>query len=105
MKRVNSAVKRRTRENLCHAHGGRCAYCNRPVRLPDGTVDHYMPQALGGTNARENLRWACRGCNERKADMHPDEWEKRRPVPVPDSVSRRHVLLQRIAQRVRESLA
>ena len=101
MKRINSSDKRRMRENLCNRFGGRCAYCNRPAGLKAGTVDHYVPQALGGTNAQHNLRWSCRACNEAKADMPPEEWEERRPEPVMDPVSRRAALLQAIAQRAR----
>lgn len=101
MKRINSADKRQLRENLFQHAGGRCAYCNVRTGLRRGTVDHYLPQALGGTNERGNLRWCCVSCNQAKGDMPPEEWEQRRPEPVPDPVSRRCLLLQRIAQRAR----
>ncbi len=58
MQRINSADKRRLRSWLCDKHGGRCCYCGKTVGGA-GTVDHYLPQALGGTNAKPNLRWAC----------------------------------------------
>jgi 5-methylcytosine-specific restriction endonuclease McrA len=74
VKRINSMVKHELRKALCNAFSGLCAYCRRRIGMK-GTVDHYMPQALGGTNARENLRWCCTACNCAKADMHPDEWE------------------------------
>jgi 5-methylcytosine-specific restriction endonuclease McrA len=66
-----------------------------------GTVDHYMPQALGGTNERENLRWCCIECNGEKADMHPDEWEQRIPVrpQSPTKQQQKAALLSSIARR------
>lgn len=104
MRGINSTDKRRVRQALHAEADGRCAYCNRPTSLRSGTVDHYMPQALGGTNARPNLRWSCLGCNGAKADMHPDEWEVRKPEPYVEQPTRYAVrceLLQRIAQRWR----
>lgn len=40
-----------------------CRYCGRSA--PDVVlhVDHIIPRAKGGTNARENLVTACRECN------------------------------------------
>ncbi len=89
------------RTNLCHRFGGRCAYCNIYVGMA-GTVDHYLPQALGGNDAPHNLRWACLRCNGLKADTHPSEWEiVRRTLPRPRETpaqarARLHML---IAQR------
>jgi 5-methylcytosine-specific restriction endonuclease McrA len=82
MKRINSGDKRRLRVSLCNAFDGRCAYCNTYVGMK-GTVDHYLPQALGGTNARPNLRWCCATCNNLKDDMHPLEWEQVMPTVRP----------------------
>lgn len=101
MKRINSAEKRELRRELCLQFDGRCAYCTRHVGMK-GTVDHYMPQSLGGTNARANLRWSCAACNNAKDDMHPDEWERVRPGVAPAPPTRYAVrcqLLQRIARR------
>lgn len=81
MKRINSIVKHELRKSLCNKFGGKCAYCERQIGMR-GTIDHYLPQVLGGTNERGNLRWCCPECNIAKADLHPDEWEQRRPVPV-----------------------
>lgn len=100
-KDIFSSDKRLIRQDLCNRYGSRCAYCNRPTGLKDGTIDHYLPQALGGMHDQENLRWACEPCNNRKGDMHPDEWERCKPAPVVDEPSKRLHLLQRIAQRQR----
>lgn len=96
-----SSDKRLIRADVCARYNSRCAYCNAPVRLRDGTVDHYTPQALGGGDELENLRWACLPCNGAKGPMHPEEWEARKPDPLPDTPPLRVQLLQRIAQRNR----
>lgn len=99
MKRINSMVKHELRKALCNAFGGLCAYCKRAIGMK-GTVDHYLPQALGGTNARENLRWCCLGCNGEKADMEPAEWEQviaGRPPATTTKAQTRAALLSSIA--------
>lgn len=107
MKRINSEVRRGLRVDLCNLYGGRCAYCEETIGMR-GTIDHYVPEALGGTNRRSNLRWACQSCNQLKADMPPEEWEQRKPLPRPRRVSRamrKAQLLQLVAQRGRQSAA
>lgn len=107
MKGINSADRRELRAWLQAKYSSRCAYCNRRTKGPDGTIDHYVPQALGGTSERENLRWACQPCNQAKADLPPHEWELRAPDPVDDAESpyqRRVRLLQRIARKSRSGL-
>lgn len=96
MQRINSADKRRLRSWLCDKHGGRCCYCGKTVGGA-GTVDHYLPQALGGTNAKPNLRWACRPCNQQKGQMHPDEWDRRPPAAAEETAYQRKVRLLREA--------
>lgn len=96
----NSSAKRAMRESVCNRYGGRCAYCRAVVGLRRGTLDHYMPQALGGTNEASNLRWACLPCNAEKADMHPDQWEARKPsAAVKTAAERRLEILARCAPR------
>lgn len=107
MKRINSGARRALRVNLCNRADGRCEYCRRQVGMK-GTVDHYLPQALGGTNAQTNLRWACVACNNLKADMTPEEWEQRMPEPEPADLSKADVrarLHQLIAQRAKGASA
>lgn len=69
--------------------GTHCFYCgaafsNTAAGL-DRTVDHRLPRSQGGTDALVNMVFACRACNERKADRDEDtflasEWlaERRR---------------------------
>ncbi len=44
-----------------------CEYCHSPEYLsPDRfTIDHIMPQSLGGSDELDNLAFACHQCNER----------------------------------------
>lgn len=66
-------------ENL----GGRCIYCEGPFEH----VDHFMPLALGGRHALDNLVPSCSKCNLSKKDKDPSEWVevlKRREQPRDD---------------------
>lgn len=56
------------------ARGTHCFYCG--VRFGDGpltrTVDHRVPRGAGGNEGLVNMVFACRACNERKADSPED---------------------------------
>ncbi len=45
-----------------------CEYCHSPERISATrfTVDHIVPQSLGGSDDLNNLALACRRCNERR---------------------------------------
>lgn len=58
-------------------HRWRCVYCGRP----GPQVDHFWPEALGGTSDPWNLVPACEACNSRKREQHPVEWMKDVGVP------------------------
>jgi 5-methylcytosine-specific restriction endonuclease McrA len=48
----------------------KCATCRKPfTSLVE--VDHIIPIALGGTNAKHNLQLLCRFCNRSKGAKHP----------------------------------
>lgn len=54
---------------------GKCAYCRS--KLGSGFhVDHIMPLARGGSNARSNLQLTCEPCNLAKRDMHPVDFAR-----------------------------
>jgi hypothetical protein len=52
---------------------GICAYCGRPILFLDASMDHVVPQSLGGPATWENLVNACRRCNEKKANRTPEQ--------------------------------
>lgn len=54
------------RELVYKKYDGRCAYCGRHIKYKDMQVDHFIPQARGGTDDIENLMPACRMCNHYK---------------------------------------
>jgi hypothetical protein len=58
-----------------------CEYCHSPERLSANrfTLDHIIPQSLGGSDDITNLALACRRCNERRynfiAGINPETQE------------------------------
>jgi hypothetical protein len=54
-----------------------CVYCGRPARQ----IDHFMPEAGGGTNDAWNLMPGCESCNRAKSNHDPIEWMKAVGVP------------------------
>lgn len=66
----------------------RCVWCGERVRTPveadvdrfglhdaqrTATLDHFLPRALGGSNAPDNLVTACLDCNTARANV-PAVW-------------------------------
>jgi len=56
------------RQSLDDADGHLCAYSQTSIENTGQplTVDHIIPQSLGGETVFENLCFACRRCNEAK---------------------------------------
>lgn len=54
----------------------KCRYCRRLFNFDDVAVDHAVPLAREGSNETDNLEFPCAPCNDQKADMLPDEFEK-----------------------------
>jgi len=65
---------------LFERDGKRCIYCLRDVHLriyallPYATIDHFVPRSKGGKDNIDNYVVACADCNQKKADMMPDEF-------------------------------
>lgn len=57
-----------TRENIWKRDGAACAYCRKPIKLKECTLDHVHPKSKGGDNSWTNLVAACTECNCKKAD-------------------------------------
>lgn len=65
-------IRNSTRERIYHRDGHRCVYCQ--VSIYDEpevelTLDHVVPQVLGGGNEVTNLVTACRSCNCSRQDL------------------------------------
>lgn len=48
---------------------GICALCGKPMTQWDKTVDHIIPKSKGGKDAKSNIRYAHRDCNQLKGNL------------------------------------
>ncbi len=62
-----------TKSGVYRRDRGLCAYCGRPISFEDASMDHVVPQSLGGPSTWDNLVNACRRCNEKKANRTPEQ--------------------------------
>jgi hypothetical protein len=60
-----------TRRGVYLRDCGVCAFCGKWLPYAEATLDHVIPQSLGGPTRWENLVNACRRCNGRKANRTP----------------------------------
>jgi 5-methylcytosine-specific restriction endonuclease McrA len=92
---LHQARERREADAAARANrdrGTHCFYCGAAFGdLPgfDRTVDHRLPRSQGGKDLLVNMGFACRDCNERKADRDEatfvsSEWLARRRAQVGD---------------------
>lgn len=72
---------------LIERDGGQCYLCGDVVlfelhyndaKYP--TIEHVIPIAKGGTHSWDNVKVACRDCNNRKSTMTDEEYLKRRTM-------------------------
>ncbi len=47
-----------------------CAYCNKPLKHNEKTVDHILPKSAEGKNVIENYVICCSECNNKKANYN-----------------------------------
>ena len=59
------------RKNLIIRDNFTCQYCGR--RTHPLTIDHVIPRHYGGKDTWENLVVACQACNNRKANLTPEQ--------------------------------
>lgn len=75
---VNYARMSKKRPKLCaktirERDGNRCQYTGRLLHPDEGSLDHVVPRSRGGKDSWENLVWAAKEVNQRKADRLPHE--------------------------------
>lgn len=63
---------------------GVCAYCEKPHKPSELTMDHVVPVARGGRSQRGNVVPACKECNSRKKLLTPAEQLLMKPVAADD---------------------
>lgn len=66
------AISKRLRYEILRRDGHRCKYCGRAAPEVKLTVDHVVPETLGGTDKPDNLVAACSECNSGKSATPPD---------------------------------
>ena len=59
--------------NIRERDGDRCQYTGRLLRPDEGNLDQVVPRSRGGVDSWENLVWAAKEVNQRKADRLPHE--------------------------------
>lgn len=58
--------------------GGRCYYCDEPLKGIQTNIEHIIPKIRGGDNRKSNLVIACWVCNKNKyTDMIPLKTRKK----------------------------
>ena len=62
------ATSAETRQFVAERAGNFCEYCRCSFDFSSSpyAVEHIYPRVSGGTDERENLAWACQGCNGHK---------------------------------------
>jgi 5-methylcytosine-specific restriction endonuclease McrA len=68
-------IRRSTRYAIYHRDGHACVYCE--AKAAEGVVlslDHVVPQELGGGHGPDNLVTACFDCNSAKRHLSMREW-------------------------------
>lgn len=66
------ALSRRLRFEILRRDNHTCRYCGGQAPDVRLTVDHVIPEALGGTDEPANLVTACQACNAGKTSIAPD---------------------------------
>lgn len=93
--RMPVRVPRVTRAAIFARDAGVCQYTGERVGWRGGNLDHVVPRSRGGRDTFENLVWAKREVNSRKADRLPHEAglrllrRPRTPASVPAVVALR----------------
>lgn len=64
---------KRLSEQVKNRDGSVCQHCG--AYAPGGGADHVTPLSRGGSDALDNLVWACTECNSSKGDKTPEEWD------------------------------
>lgn len=53
-----------------------CWWCGKKSPLEQLTLEHLIPKSKGGTNSQENLRLACKPCNNKRGNsFYPLNWQ------------------------------
>ncbi len=65
---MTSKQKNSRKAQLLREYGSCCCWCGRLFTREQLTIEHLIPQSLGGSDSRENLMLACFKCNNSRSD-------------------------------------
>jgi len=88
-------IAKKKRKAIYDRDNHTCAYCDNPVLDRNLTLDHVLPEELGGTHCHTNLVVACRSCNQSKGEKSLDEFLAGLKLAGVDVKKIRHRLLGR----------
>lgn len=74
LRRLYSRKRRRRKKKVYERDNGCCFWCRKPLPLKGSTVDHIIPESVGGDNSVGNLVLACRPCNQARGAMDASEY-------------------------------
>jgi 5-methylcytosine-specific restriction endonuclease McrA len=60
---MNSKQRKSKTPQVREKYGSCCRWCGKHLPLTEQTLEHMIPRSMGGKNNLENLRPACRQCN------------------------------------------
>jgi 5-methylcytosine-specific restriction endonuclease McrA len=93
---ANRKSWKRVRHELAVQQDFRCCYCKQLFTAKHtprmATIEHVKPRADGGTNRRENLKAACRLCNQHRGRQMNTARQRRKrqnftAVPLAETIS------------------
>lgn len=72
---MNPKQKRSKKQQLIHEYGSCCWWCRQALLYEQLTIEHLKPRSKGGSNNLENLRLACRLCNQLRGNsLYPPDF-------------------------------
>ena len=80
-------LNRWTRSVVLHRDRHHCAWCGSGYSDDFLEIDHLIPWSAGGSNATDNLRTLCRGCNQARSNRRAD-YAAARPLLIVTSCPR-----------------
>lgn len=68
------AYRKDLKKRIAHTDGSACVWCRAELEKDQTTMDHVIPDSLGGPLASYNLVPACGPCNSRRGNVSALEW-------------------------------
>lgn len=66
--KMNPKQRYNKKQKLLEEYGSCCWWCKSTLLEKNLTMDHLKPRSKGGSNSLENLRLACRKCNQKRGN-------------------------------------